>query len=313
MLLNKDLQHDDDLNAHEGFLGFYQIRNIESNTISSALQDILVRAQLSLNNCRGQCYDGASNMLGRKSGVAQQIQSMQPKALPTHCHAHSLSLGIKDTVNQCELLSTTMGTAKEIITLTKYSPKRENILGEVKENIENGDEEDVDKCREGGLLKLCPTRWTVRASCYERIIENYAFLFKAWKLCLSKKLEFDIKARILGCEYQMKSFDFFYGLHLSLRIFSHTDNLSKSLQSSSLSAASSQYLVKLTLSTLESIRSETSFNAFFETILKKKLEHPEVSQPGLIRKRHAPIRFEVGDAAPEYPNTEQDRYRRLYY
>ena len=179
---------DEDLNGHEEFLGFYQIRNIVSNSISSALQDILVRAQLSLNNFRGQCYDGDSNMPGRKSGVAQLIQSMQPKALQMHYHSHSLNLGIKGTVNQCKLLSTTSGTVKEIITLIKYSTKRENILGEVKDNIENGDEEDVDKCREGGLLKLCPTRWTKRASCYECIIENYAFLFKEWKLCLSRKL-----------------------------------------------------------------------------------------------------------------------------
>ena len=68
-----------------------------------------------------------------------------------------------------------------------------------------------------------PTRWRVRASCYERIIENYSSLFQVWKHCLTKKLEPDIKARILGCEYQMKAFDFFYGLHLSHRIFSHTE------------------------------------------------------------------------------------------
>ena len=166
---------------------------------------------------------------------------------------------------------------------------------------------------EGGSLKLCPTRWRVRASCYERIIENSSSLFQVWKLCLTKKLEPDIKARILGCEYQMKAFDFFYGLHLSHRIFSHTDNLSKSLQSSNLSVTSSQHLVKLTLSTIESIRNETSFDAFFETILKKKKEYPEIAQPVLLRKRHAPIRFEVGEATPDSPKTEQDRYRQLYY
>ena len=76
------------------------------------------------------------------------------------------------------------------------------------------------------------------------------------------------------------------------------------MQSSSLSAASSRQLVKLTLSTLGSIGNEASFDAFFETIPKKTLEHPEVSQPVLICKRHSPIRFEVGDAVPENPNSK---------
>ena len=50
----------------------------------------------------------------------------------------------------------------------------------------------------------------------------------------------------------------------------------------------------------------------FETIIKKNLEHPEVTQPVLICKCHAPIRFEVGDAVPEYPDTEHDWYRCLH-
>ena len=38
---------------------------------------------------------GQANMLGRKSDVATQIKSIQPKALATHCHAHSLGLAVK--------------------------------------------------------------------------------------------------------------------------------------------------------------------------------------------------------------------------
>ena len=82
---------DDHLEAHEDFLGFYNIPNIQSNTIVLVIKDALVRLQLSLSYCRGQCYDGASNMLGNRSGVAKHIQECQPKAHPTHCHGHSLS------------------------------------------------------------------------------------------------------------------------------------------------------------------------------------------------------------------------------
>lgn len=53
-----------------------------------------------------------------------------------------------------------MDTVKELVVLIKYSPKRETIFGDIKENIK---EESCSKERVGGILKLCPTRWTVRA------------------------------------------------------------------------------------------------------------------------------------------------------
>ena len=55
---------------------------------------------------------------------------------PTHCHGHSLSLSAKDTTKNCKLFSDTMDTAKEIVSLIKFSLKRENLLGEIRENLE---------------------------------------------------------------------------------------------------------------------------------------------------------------------------------
>ena len=45
---------------------------------------------------------------------------------------------------------------------------------------------------------------------------------------------------------------------------------------------------------------------------KTKNEHLEISQT-VLRKGHAPIRFEVDEAEPEHRNAEQDRRRRFYY
>ena len=50
-----------------------------------------------------------------------------------------------------------MDTAKEIVSLIKFPPKRGNLLGEIKENLEGPEFEAK------GILGLCPTRWTVRA------------------------------------------------------------------------------------------------------------------------------------------------------
>ena len=133
---------DKELEAHKDFLRIYNVPDIGAETIVSAIKDVLLKLQLSLVNCRGQCYDGASNMMGHKTGVAKRIlQDLQPKAYPTHCHVHSLSLRVKDTTKNCKLLSDTKDTAKESVSLIKFLPKRENLLGEIKENLEGPESE----------------------------------------------------------------------------------------------------------------------------------------------------------------------------
>ena len=89
-------------------------------------------------------------MLGCKSGVAKQIKDHQPKALETHCHGHSLS------PSQCRLLNDILGVVGEITILVKYSPKRENSLGTIQQNLQF-DEEKEDEIEVTSLSKLCHT------------------------------------------------------------------------------------------------------------------------------------------------------------
>ena len=100
--------------SHEDFFGFYKLRDIKSDTIVAAIRDIRLRTQISLDQCRGQRYDGSSNMLGKKSGIAEQISDIQPKAVVTHCHCHSLNLLVKETTKQSKLLADAMGVTGEI-------------------------------------------------------------------------------------------------------------------------------------------------------------------------------------------------------
>ena len=86
-----------------------------------------------MGKLRGQCYDEASNMLGKTFRVVMELQKFQPKANYTHCHAHSLSLSIKDVTKKVKILGDTMVTAREIIVLIKYSPK-EKTSGEKSKN-----------------------------------------------------------------------------------------------------------------------------------------------------------------------------------
>lgn len=66
----------DKLEAHEDFLGFVNIPNIRADIIEAVIKDVFIRLRIPFSNCRGQCYDGASNMLVSKSGL------YSPKPIP---------------------------------------------------------------------------------------------------------------------------------------------------------------------------------------------------------------------------------------
>lgn len=309
---------DEKLNVNEDFLGFYEIDNIRSSTIVGAVKDILLRFNLDLSDCRGQTYDGASNMLGKRSGVATELSSEQPKAVVTHCQGHSLSLAVKSLTNDCKILRDTMGTVGEICILVKYSPKREKLLGKIVENIE-GEIPENDFCP-GKLNKLSTTRWTVRATCFQKVIDNYEHLLRLWSECLTEKLDSETKSRIIGCQSQMTSFSFYFGLRLGQILFGMTDNLSKTLQKEKMSALSGINLSELTIKTLQGMRSEENFLSFFEVVKKGASKIDSLKEPSLPRKRKRPdysiltfVEGYEGSNESFHPDTPADHFKQIYF
>ena len=179
---------------------------------------------------------------------------------------------------------------------------------------------DVDDNNVPTLDKLCTTRWTVQAKCFEKIEMNYIALTKLWDECLRQGgLNSEVKARIIGCKSQMSTFHFFFGLCLGHRFFSITDNLSKTLQSEKLSAVSSQNLARLTLKTLQNMRTEEDFNLFFDLVTEKANKLP-VDEPKMKRKRKIPkysiLQYVDGQETTTeayHPLTVEDEYRQIYF
>ena len=309
---------DDDLNSFEDFIGFHHLENIKSDTIVRVIKDILLRLNLNLENCRGQTYDGASNMMGKKSGVSTQILADQPKAVAVHCQGHSLSLSVKTLTNECDILRDTLSVVREICILVKFSPKRENLLGSINESIERG-EEEFEPIKK--LTKLSMTRWTVRAECMKRIIDNYQSLLKLWEECLEERLDQETRARILGCKNQMESFKFFFGLNLSHKLYAMTDNLSKALQGTKMSAIKGKKSADLVVATLKDIRQEKHFESFFGTVKRAAESTKEIGQPDLPRKRKRPnysiLQYVTGYEGPAsnayHPETAAEYFKQMYF
>ena len=130
------LRHvDEKLVANEEFIGLNKVDSIDSDTLTTSIEDCLLRMNLSVNNCRGQCYDGASNMSGCKNGVAKQFSDKETKAIYTHCNGHTLNLAVGDTVKKSKIMRDALDTTYEMSKLVKFSPKRDSLLEKLNENL----------------------------------------------------------------------------------------------------------------------------------------------------------------------------------
>ena len=294
-----------DLIVHEEFIGLYEVACTDSATITAAIMDVLTRLNLSLSKVCGQCYDGASSMSGSQSGVAKRITDLEPRALFTHCYGHSLNLAASDSIKQSELMQEALDTTREITKLVKCSPKCEAIFKNIKESISTKDNSP-------GIRILCPTRWTVRADSLASITKNYTDLVHTWETAKRATSDSEAKARIQGVSSQMQSFRYLFGNMLAEKVLRHTDNLSRTLQHMSMSAAAGQEIARMTVATLQSIRNDESYELFWEEVTSTA-EQVDVDEPLLPRRRRRPKRFDDGMSEGAHHDTPKDLYRQEYF
>ena len=100
-----------DLEVHEDFIGLYMymIDDMCAETIVHIIKDALVWMNLGLNKCHYQCYNGASNMSGPRTGVAKQLLYEKPCAFYLHCHGHALNLAAGDAIKNCKVTNDVLG------------------------------------------------------------------------------------------------------------------------------------------------------------------------------------------------------------
>ena len=131
----------------------------------------------------------------------------------------------------------------------------------------------------------------------------------------------------------MNTCDFFFGLNLGQRLFSHTDKAQfrrrtshepnriqwikfmwSTASATKMSALSGKRVACLTKDVLQKMRNDTSFTSFYDVVLLKSKSYPCMSGPAMLSRRtRAPRRIEIGTGEPIYPVTTQDYHRRIYF
>ena len=177
---------DNNYEIHEDPLGLFCLPNTTADTLFKVVKDILVLCSLPLSLCRGQAFDGSSNMQGKRNGLVTKIKNEVPAALSVHCFTHCLNLCLQDARRQLPFIRDALDTVREIAKLIKFSPKRSHLFSEKLAQPEST----------GVSIKPpCPTRWTARTGAIEAVLKDYSLLMETLEeINNNTKDEYGLKA-----------------------------------------------------------------------------------------------------------------------
>ena len=294
-----------DMDIHKDFLGLFETGSTTAEVLTTIIKDVLCRSGLDLLDCRGQTYDGSSNMSGRISGVQARINGEYPKAVFVHCVCHSLNLAVQDSCKGISCIRSALDVIQELSNLIKYSGKRKSLLEKIRQDLTS----------DGPSLRpLCPTRWTVKAKSFESVLLNYEALLETLHTIVSEKDgTFEVVAKAGGIHKNMENFDVCFGIMLGEKFFGITDSLSSSLQGKNVTACDAKAASNTVCEKLVKMRADSEFDTFWERATTKA-EELQLTDPTVPRVRRPPRRVDSGSSPSTctFPSPK-DYFRKIYF
>lgn len=284
---------DDQFQISEKFIGFYEVSKTDSMSLFNVVQDVLLRFGLSLQQCRGQCYDGAASVSGRISGLQTKIREVEPRALFVHCSAHSLNLAVQDGLQCIPEIRNFLSLIREIIVFVRGSPKRLAWF------------ETFQAPDDNSLKPFCPTRWCVRICSLQTVVKNYPALLQFLEE-VSEQEKGDTGAKADGFLNSLQLFQTYFLLRLSISVFSKLENLNMRLQKVSLDFEKVDGMISIVKDSVNEQR-KNGWEQLW-TDIAEGAANLELSQPVVPRLRKKPARFK--DPATAHAFTSPEAYHR---
>ena len=302
-----------DGNVNEVFVDFVFVERITGAVLARSILQWLSKWDLPYSDMRGQCYDGASNMAGARSGCMAIIQQQAPKAAYFHCAAHRLNLAV---VSACKIqeFKNTESYIGEIARFFSYSAKRQRLLDTSINKV-------IPETNTKKLKDACRTRWVERIDSYTVFLELLPALSITLQAMVSpnqfQELGTDwtwdgetvIKAN--GYLYQLQSSSFLICFKILLEVMCCIRGITKKLQLQALDVLYAYKEVNSVVSILKGMRenSDAEFHKIFQEATKLGEElHGIDFELGLPRI----ARRQVHRSNPEVSNPE-DFYRITLY
>ncbi|KAF0713597.1 52 kDa repressor of the inhibitor of the protein kinase-like [Aphis craccivora] len=246
----------------EDFVGFVEMNSTTGLAIKNSILDKLKDIGLSINNLRGQGYDGGANMSGKNNGAQALIQNDQPLAFYTHCFSHSLNLCLSKACN-VPSIKNMLGIVSCVATFFNASAKRADKLKSVIEADTTSNSEQIH------ALEDLQNATNLETSCKATLYLNSI----------------------------MKS-DFLVSLEVTVTGFSYTLQLSISLQSKQQDLSKALSDIMVIRCALEKLRenADVNFKKMFKDIVEFAAKvDVEISMPRVCGRQTHRVNINVTD------------------
>ena len=306
---------DTDLIVHNDFLGFYNPTDTKAETLTSIITDALLRLQLPLSNLVGYCFDGASNMSGRISGVQARLKEHCTDAIYVHCSNHSLDLVLQEAAREISLVANTLNFIRDTANVINESHKRKTLY------------QSMFGCKDAiqTLHGLCPTRWCVRVSYLKKMKVAYDAVLATLKELHENKSDVraDVRAKITGLLKIALKAEMYFGILVCLEVFTPCEIVASEFQGVGVTAAGVLESTNVLISKMKSLRSDDVFERLFsDTEEVVNLHGLKLCTQAQQRITQAPSRYRnvTTNSTHKDSNVDEDqhastksKWRREYY
>lgn len=257
----------------ERFFCFLDIVNHDGEYLFKKIMEVLDKYDINIMDCRGQCYDNASNMSGIYSGVQARLLAVNPLAVWIPCAAHSLNLVGVEAAKCCLLAVNFFGLLQCIYNLFSSSTKRWSKL--------------LEHLPLGAYVvkNLSKTRWSANCDATKAVAQNYRPIMDALSQ-LSESPESPAENKV-EAESLRKKLD---TLEMALLcvvwndILQTINRVNVALQQPGVHVGSIQHHYSAICSYLTSLRTETELEKFEEQA-KQMVSNPRFVDQDRSRKR----------------------------
>ncbi|XP_061371023.1 uncharacterized protein LOC133313644 [Gastrolobium bilobum] len=204
----------------ECFIGIIHVADTTAQSLKDAIDGLFSKLGLSLSKCRGQGYDGASNMWGEFKGLKSLILADNKSAFYIHYFAHQLQLALVKVEKHYKKIQEFFDMLQKMATVVGGSCKRKEIL------LVNQYEQIVERIARGEILtgkglnqettlkRPGDTRWGSHFGTVTSVILLFSPIISLMKI-IEDEPKNDAARTDAGCIlYAMEDFEFAFLLHL---------------------------------------------------------------------------------------------------
>ncbi|XP_046863323.1 52 kDa repressor of the inhibitor of the protein kinase-like [Xenia sp. Carnegie-2017] len=246
---------DTDMNIREEFISFLFCKwGLSGAQLAKLLLEALKELTLSIDDCRGQGYDGAGSVPGCTNGLAAQILKLNPKALYTHCYSHRLNLSICDSLS-IRVVNDMLKHVNNATNFIKISQTRNIPFEKHTRNSETNSK----KTR---LTDVCKTRWVERIEGLDTFQELFVPVYTTLN-DMSENVDGEFKPSLqsdASSLFQLiDRFDFVVALVITRNILDSTLPVTQLLQGKSIDIMDGIHLISTLKTEVVNMRNSSDF------------------------------------------------------